>query len=173
MLPLVRDEIRALVEDFAASRVFAAKERSILPGEGAVGFDALALVVVESLRESLRYLVAKGQRDHPKIFRATRRRILGIEGIVKVLRILYENAQVEGIEASEDILGPMLLVLGTFPICEGAPPKAEGRLLWRHGIRLNDVFECFHLARLLGCRRRNFRRSGNWQILAQQTVCLG
>ena len=127
----------------------------------------------EQLKSYNKYVCIYVRNDHPNIFRATRRRIFGIEGIVKVLRILYENAQIEGIEASENILGPMLLVFGTFPICEGAPPKAEGRLLWRHGIRLNDVFECFHLARLLGCRRRNFRRSGNWQILAQQTVCLG
>ena len=173
MLPLVRDEIRALVEDFVAILEFAAEERSVLPGLGAVGFDAFALVVVEGLRESLRNLVAMGQRDYPNIFRPARNRILRIESIIKVLRILYENAQIEGIETREDILVPsLLLVLGTFPVCEGPPPKAEGGPLWRHGIRLDDLFEWFCLARLRCCRG-NLRSSGDWQILVQQAVCHG
>ena len=71
MLPLVRDEIRAFVEDFVASLEFAAKESSVLPCVRVVGLDAVALVIVEGLRESLRDLIATGQRDHSKIFRPT------------------------------------------------------------------------------------------------------
>ena len=145
----MRDEIRALVEDFIAALEFAAKEGPVLAGGGAVGLNALALVVVKGLREALRNLVAESQRNHAKIFLrlACRRLILRIEGIVKVLLTLNEQlAQIEGVEASKDILMPLLLNTPLFG--QIAPPRAEGRLCWGHGARLKDILEWFRLASL-------------------------
>ena len=171
MFPLVGNEIRTLVEDFIAARKLAAEEGPVLLGEGAVGLDALALVVVEGFCESLRDLFAEDERDHSEIFRPKWRLVFCIEGIIKVLLILDKKAQIEGIEALKHIFP--LLHTGTGPICEGAPFKAEGWsfTLHRSGLGIS-LYSC---SMKLGSQgEESLRRSGgDARRLTQQqlTVC--